>query len=66
MLLTGKNTIDELESGKVDFEYHQVEQHDQWRINVIKEQIDVRTGELSIPGIELKEVEEILEHICTT
>ena len=66
MLLAGKNKTEELMTGKVDPEYHQVENDEKWRINVVQELIDVRLGELSIPGIELKEVEEILEHICTS
>ena len=65
MLLTGMNKVEELESGNIDHEYHQVENDEKWRINVIEELIDVRLGELSIPGIELKEIEEILENICT-
>ena len=66
MLLAGKNKTEELMTGKVDPEYHQVENDEKWRINVVQELIDVRLGELSIHGVELKEVEEILEHICTS
>ena len=66
MLLAGKNKTEELMTGKVDPEYHQVENDEKWRINVVQELIDVRLGELSIHGVELKEVDELLEHICTS
>ena len=66
MILAGKNTIEELEVGKTDFEYHRVEESEEWRINFVKEVVDLRYGDLHVPGMGVDELNEILEYLCTS
>ena len=48
MELTGKNTIEELDTRNVDFDYHKVEETDTWRINFAKELVEIRAGEANL------------------
>ena len=63
MMLAGKNTIEELEVGQVDFEYHEVKEINAWRVGFIKELIELRYGELEVPGMEVDEIKQILDYI---
>ena len=65
MLLAEMNRIEDLEAGKTDFDYHPVDKADHWRIDFIKELVDVKHDDLVIPGLEKNELEEILEYLCT-
>ena len=65
MLLTEKNRICELKAGNVDFAYHKINEADEWKIDFIKEIIDVKNDNLNVAGMELDEIEEILEYLCT-
>ena len=66
MILAGKNTIEELEVGKTDFEYHRVEESKEGRINFVKEAVDFRYGDLHVPGMGVDKLNEILEYFCTS
>ena len=66
MILAGKNSIEEMEVGKTDFEYHKVEESEEWRIKFIKELIDLRHGDLQVTGMNVDELKEILEYLCTS
>jgi hypothetical protein len=57
MLLAAKNTIEELDAGTIDT--------DEWKISLLQEIIEIRSGGLEVPGMEIDELEEILEYICT-
>ena len=63
--LTNKNTIGEFNAGNVDFDYYKVEEIDEWKVNIVKELIEIRSGELEVPGMEVDDLKEILECICT-
>ena len=65
MMLTNKNTIEELNVGNVDFDYYKVEENDDWKVKIAKELIEIRSGDLEVPGMEVEELKEILEFICT-
>ena len=41
-----------------------VDKSDHWRINFIKELVDVKRDDLVIPGLEKNELEEIMEYLC--
>ena len=64
MILAGVNRIDDLEAAKVDFDYHPVNGGDEWRIDFVRELVDVQNEELRVEGLARKEVEEILEYLC--
>ena len=55
MMLTGMNRIEDLDGAKIDFEYHQVEQKEKWRIGMAKELINIKFGELEAEGFEMEE-----------
>jgi hypothetical protein len=65
MLLTEKNRIGDLKAGNVDFAYHTVNEADEWKIDFVKELIDVKNDNLNVAGMDLDEIEEILEYLCT-
>ena len=64
MLLTGQNRVEDLKAGNVDFDYHTVSEANRWKIDFIRELIDVRDDELTVDGMDQDEVEEILEYLC--
>ena len=65
MLLTDKNCIDDLESGKVDVKYHEIQESEAWRVDFIREVVDVKIGDLVVPGFDIEELEFIQEQLCT-
>ena len=65
MMLAGVNKIEDLEAAKVDFSYHTVSSADEWKINFVKEVTDVKNDELAVEGWNRKELEAILEHLCS-
>ena len=65
MILEGKNKIEELGIGTVDFDYHQVKESDAWRINFVQELVELKHGGLHVPGMEYDQLQEILEHLCS-
>ena len=65
MLLTENNQIDDLKAGNVDFAYHTVKEADTWKIDFVKELIDVKNDDLNVAGMNNEELEEILEYLCT-
>ena len=66
MILSKKNSIEELFDDNNDFEYHPVDEREAWRIPFIKELIGVRHGDLKVDGMTPDELGQILDYICTT
>ena len=64
MLLSGRNNIDDLKN--IDIDYNKVTKENEWRIDILKELVDIRQGDLVLHGVESDEVEKILEYVCTT
>ena len=58
MILEGKNKIEELGIGTVDFDYHQVKESDAWRINFVQELVELKHGGLHVPGMEYYQLQE--------
>ena len=46
--------------------YIPVAEHGEWRIEMVKELIDVKYGESVIENLSNTKIEELLEDICTT
>ena len=65
MLQSGKNTIADVGPGKVHVDYHTVPEDQAWRIQYVKELIDVKFGKLTVQEMTRTELEEILETLCT-
>ena len=45
--------------------YHTLSLSDQWKIQFIKEIIDIKEGGVEVAGFDLEEIQTILEHLCT-
>ena len=65
MLQAEKNTIEELETTVLDVKYHEIGDAEVWRVDFIKEVIELKLGELYVQGFTAQEFEEILEVLCT-
>ena len=46
--------------------YHKVEKTDEGEIGFVKELVNITQEELTVAGMCLEELEEILEHLCTS
>ena len=67
MLLTGKNTIEEVKETDLDnMVYVPVKNEDLWKIKFVKELINTREGFLYVENFEDDEVNEVLEYLCTS
>ena len=51
-------------SDALEIEFVPVPEEDTWKINLVKELIDVKWGEASIADFSTDEIDEILEQIC--
>ena len=61
MLLVGKSSVEDVKKEDVEkIEYFTVDETDVWRIDIIKEIINVKSSNLDISNFELEEIEEIL------
>ena len=67
LLLTDKNTIDELNMDDIDKLKHcDMEEDNKWKIEMAKEIIDIKSSKLELDNFSTGELDEILEHLCTT
>ena len=67
LLLTKKNTIDELSKDDATaLHYHEVDPKDAWKINMIKEITDVKFNQLEVQNFTNDELEEIMSFLCTS
>ena len=67
MLLVNKTSIEELNPTDAEnISYHIANEKDEWRINVAKELLQVKAGDLEIEGFDYKEIKDMTELICTT
>ena len=66
MLLFNKNSIDEIEEKDIiEYVYAPVENKDEWKLQMIKELIDVKNKELEIENLSKEEVDHMIEYLCT-
>jgi hypothetical protein len=67
LLLTNKNTIDELGMDDIDkLKYCDIEEDKKWRVQMAKEIIDIKSSKLELDNFSTDELDEMLEHLCTT
>ena len=45
--------------------YFKLEEDELWKVSMIKEIINIKAGEIEVPGFELEEIEALLSHLCT-
>ena len=67
LLLTDLNDVDDLHPCLVNsLQYHMVEDKEQWRVNMVKELIDIKQGVTDLTDVwSTKELETILTLLCT-
>ena len=63
MLLTGRTSTCDL--SRSDFEYQRIQESEAWRIDFIKELIEIQQSGLEVEGMQQAEFDEILSYICT-
>ena len=65
--LTNQTDIEEIKRHDVKLlKYKEIDPEDNWKLAMIKEITDVKFNQLDVENFEMKELEEILEFICTT
>ena len=65
MLQAGLNRLTDVNIGNCDFNYHQVSEEDIWRVDSIKEIVEIRHRDLNVPGVWAEDQHKILEYLCT-
>ena len=63
MLQSERSSIDDIKN--VDIQYHMVPESEAWRVDFVKEIVDMKHGELEVPGMLLTELDYILNYLCT-
>ena len=63
MLLSGKTSISDLKN--VSVPYHDLPDDEAWKVEVIKELISSRHGDVQLPGWDKEEIEYIMNTLCT-
>ena len=67
LLLVGKHTIEEISIKDLDrYEYCPVQPGDEWKVDMVRELIEVRENNLNVEHFTAEELEEVLEHLCTS
>ena len=67
MLLVGKSSVEEVKKEDAyKIEYFPIKETDSWKIDAIKEIVDVKNKILNIADFALEELEEILTYLCTS
>ena len=65
--MTGKGTIEDLEvKDDNSIHYHKVPACEEWRVGLLKEMIDIKNEEIDVPGIEMDQLDQIINYVCTT
>ena len=63
--MAGKSSIEELHNADEDIEYHKIPEKESWRVDLLKELVEVKQDELEVHGIPVDEIDQILEFVCT-
>ena len=67
MLLLGKVSIDDIRQKDIDnFEYSPVLPENQWKVDMVKEIIDVQADQLNVEKFSREELQEMMEYLCTS
>ena len=67
LMLTNKNDIDELTALDIeDIKYNEIEENDKWKVAMIREITDIKFKQIELENFSIEELNEILDHICTS
>ena len=65
LLLTDKNSIEDISNQDIDnFCYAPTKQEDLWKVDMVKELIEVRADQKEVTNFTEEELDEILEYLC--
>ena len=65
--LTDKTNIDDLVASDADLlQYHPIPDHEKWRVPIMKDIISARMHQQQIEGFTFKELDDIVEFVCTS
>ena len=45
--------------------YFKLDDNEKWKVSMIQEIIDLKQGELEVPGFDLEELDAMLHYLCT-
>ena len=67
LMLTNLKSVDDLLPETVhEIRYKEIKKEDMWRIPIIMEAMDIKSGDINPPdGWTTEEIDEILEYVCT-
>ena len=66
LLQSDKVHVDQLQPVDIlGMEYHPVHDEHKWKIKMIKEILDIRSGKIEIDDFDNDELSEILNHLCS-
>ena len=67
MLEVKKSNVDSVNINDIDqLKYYPVSEENEHKIELLKELIDIKFGEASVPGFDKEEIHEMIRHICIT
>ena len=67
MLLLGKVNIDAIKITDIEnFEYAAVLPENKWKVDMVKEIIETRADQFNVENFTEEELDDILEHLCTS
>ena len=68
MLKLNKESIEQLvPSDALDIEFSAIPEKDNWKVPIVKEIVDIKSGEMFLPGdgLNISELDEILKFLTT-
>ena len=66
MLRVGKTSIEDINPSDSKVVFKEIPVGEEWRVNIVKEIIEVQNNNLEVSGFESEEIKTILTWICTT
>ena len=67
MLLLGKVNIDAIKIRDIEnFDYAEVLPENKWKVDMVKEIIETRADQFNVENFTEEELDDILEHLCTS
>ena len=65
MLLLGKSTVEDVNfQDHASLTYFNLRDDENWKVDMIKEIVDIKLGEKEIHGFKSEEVAAMLDHLC--
>ena len=63
MMISGRQTIDDIQDAEV--QYHPVPDSEAWRVDFVKELVELQHGNLEVVGMLKTELDQIMSYLCT-